>query len=385
MTVSYSADEPHAEVAAGATGDAPATPGHRRRRRRRIVVPLVLVVAVGGAGVLGLTRPWETGGPATGQEAPHHGTAAVERGSLSSGIQVAGSLGYDAPTSVVGAGSGTLTALPAVGDVVKAGGRLYEVDGRPVVLMTGNRPLWRELGPGVPDGPDVRQLKGNLVKLGHAGGLGLADDEKFTEGTATAVKRWQKALGVRQTGTVALGSVAMLPRAVVQVQKLGAQLGSALGPTAVMTVSGTDLVAVVQPADNQVSRFKPDGKVVVRLAEGGTVTGRVRSLVRGGAGEGGPGGSGAGAGGEGGGAPQKTTVTIVLDSQDPVRQAGPSPVTVNVVGDTALLALSGGGYGVKVVDGPGTRLVPVTLGLVADARAQITGDVKSGDQVVVPK
>ncbi|MFE2322991.1 peptidoglycan-binding protein [Streptomyces sp. NPDC059385] len=393
MTVSYSVEEPHADVAADTTGDADAAPRHRGRRRRRIVVPLVLALAVGGAGVLGATRPWEAGGAATGQEAPQHGTAAVERGSLSSGIQVAGSLGYDAPTSVVGAGSGTLTALPAVGDVVKAGGRLYEVDGRPVVLMMGNRPLWRELGPGVPDGPDVRQLKSNLVKFGHAGGLGLADDGKFTEATATAVKRWQKALGVQQTGTVALGSVAMLPRAVVQVQKLGAQLGSALGPTTVMTVSGTDLVAVVQPADNQVSRFKPDGKVVVRLAEGGTVTGRVRSLVRGGAGEGGPGG--AGAGGEGGGAPQKTTVTIVLDSQDPVRQAGPSPVTVNVVGDTAadalivpvtaLLALSGGGYGVKVVEGSGTRLVPVTLGLVADARAQITGDVKSGDQVVVPK
>ncbi|MET8749977.1 peptidoglycan-binding protein [Streptomyces sp. NPDC004667] len=379
---------------ADATGTADSTGGApgRRGRRRRIVVPLVLAVAVGGAGVVVAVRPWEQGG-AAGQEAPEHGAVAVERGSLSSGIQVAGSLGYDAPTPVVGAGSGTLTALPAVGDVIKAGARLYEVDGRPVTFMTGKRPLWRTLEPGVPDGPDVRQLKANLRGLGHAAGLALAEDDKFTEGTATAVKRWQKALGVQQTGAVALGSVVMLPRDAVQVQKLATQLGSAVATATVMTVSGTDLVAVVQPSDSQVSRFKPDGKVVVKLAEGGTVDGRIRSLVRGGAPDGGP-GAGGGEGG-GGGGPQKTTVTIVLDGQDRVRQAGPSPVTVNVVGDTAadalivpvtaLLALSGGGYGVKVVEGSGSRLVPVRLGLVADARAQITGDVKSGDQVVVPK
>ncbi|MFE3766610.1 peptidoglycan-binding protein [Streptomyces sp. NPDC059104] len=374
---------------ADSTGGAPG----RRGRRRRIVVPLVLALAVGGAGVVVVAvRPWEQGGAAAGQEVPEHGAVAVERGSLSSGIQVAGSLGYDAPTPVVGSGSGTLTALPAVGDVIKAGGRLYEVDGRPVTFMTGKRPLWRTLEPGVPDGPDVRQLKANLRRLGHAAGLALAEDDTFTEGTATAVKRWQKALGVQQTGAVALGSVVMLPRDAVQVQKLGTQLGSAVATATVMTVSGTDLVAVVQPSDSQVSRFKPDGKVVVKLAEGGTVDGRIRSLVRGGAPDGGP---GAGGGEGGGGGPQKTTVTIVLDGQDRVRQAGPSPVTVNVVGDTAadalivpvtaLLALSGGGYGVKVVEGSGSRLVPVRLGLVADARAQITGDVKSGDQVVVPK
>ncbi|MDV5150035.1 peptidoglycan-binding protein [Streptomyces sp. SBC-4] len=313
---------------------------------------------------------------------------AVEKGSLSSGIQVAGALSYDAPTPVVASGRGTFTALPAVGSVVKPGGRLYEVDGRPVVLMRGDRPLWRDLGPEVGDGPDVQQLKRNLVDLGYADGLGIAVDEKFTKGTATAVKRWQKALGVKPTGTIALGSVVMLPQGGVRVHKVGAELGSALGATAVLTVSSTDLVAVVQPADNQLSRFRPNGKVVVKLAEGGTVQGRIRSLIRGGGeGDGGSGGSG---GGE-----QKTVVTIVLADQRKARPAGPSSVTVNVVGDTAadalivpvtaLLALDGGGYGVKVVTGTTTRLVKVTLGLVADAKAQITGDVKSGDQVVIPK
>ncbi|MFE4257309.1 peptidoglycan-binding protein [Streptomyces sp. NPDC056883] len=368
---------------------APDARGAGRKKRRRAVVPLVLIAALAGTAAWGATRPWEDKGSVAEQPSAGHGTVVVEKGTLSSSIQVAGALSHDAPTPVVGSGQGTVTGLPALGSVVKAGGKLYEVDGRPVVLMTGDRPMWRELGPGVADGPDVKQLKSNLIKLGHAGGLGLAVDEKFTEGTATAVKRWQKALGLKETGTLPPGGVVMLPLAAVQVQKLGAQLGSALGAGSVMTVSGTDLVAVVQPAENQLSQFKPNGKVVVRLSGGGTVEGRIRSLIRGADVGGAEGGAG------GGGGQQKTSVTIVLDSQDKAQQAGPSSVTVNVVGEsaadalivpvTALLALDGGGYGVKVVDGATSRLVRVQLGLVADAKAQITGDVKSGDQVVIPK
>ncbi|WP_254878914.1 peptidoglycan-binding protein [Streptomyces sp. NA04227] len=362
-----------------------------RRKRRRIVLPLLLTAAVGGAAALGTTRPWERQSSVAEQPSLSHGTVTVEKGSLSSSIQVGGALSYDAPTPVVASGHGTFTALPAVGSVVKAGGKLYEVDGAPVVLMKGNRPLWRDLGPGVGDGADVKQLKGNLVALGYADGLGLAVDEKFTPGTATAVKRWQKALGVKETGTVVLGSVVMLPQTRVRVQKVGAQLGSPLGSSPVLTVSSTDLVAIVHPAENQLSRFAPNGKAVVNLAEGGTVQGRIRSLIRGG-----DGGDGGDSGPDGsGGDQQKTAVTVVLDRQDKARHAGPSSVTVNVVGDTAgdalivpvtaLLALDGGGYGVKVVDGTTARLVKVRLGLVADAKAQISGDVKSGDQVVIPK
>ncbi|MEU8762668.1 peptidoglycan-binding protein [Streptomyces sp. NPDC048659] len=363
----------------------------RRRGRRRIVLPLALVAVLGGSGALAVARPWEAPGTADARPVVEHGTVVVEKGSLSSGIQVAGALSFDAPTSVVAAGQGTLTALPSVGAVVRAGQRLYEVDGRPVVLMTGKRPLWRDLGPGVPDGPDVEQLKRNLLRLGHAEGLGLSVDGKFTKATAVAVKRWQKALGARQTGTVGRAEVVMLPQGSVRVERVSAQLGSAVGTGPVLTVTDTALVAVVRPAENQLSRFKPNARVKVRLADGGTVEGRIRSLIRGGAG----GGADGGEGGSGGGA-EKTTVTVALDDQGKARQAGPSSVTVTIVGDTArdalivpvtaLLALDGGGYGVRVErDGAAARLVPVRLGLVADAKAQIDGDVRAGDRVVVPQ
>ncbi|MFE4617362.1 peptidoglycan-binding protein [Streptomyces sp. NPDC056747] len=379
----------------GTLAEAPAepgpAPGGSRRKRRKVVVPLVLTAAITGAAVVGVTRPWERQESAAGRSSVEYGTVAVQKGSLSSGIQIAGTLGYDEPTPVVAAGRGTITALPAVGTVIKPGGKLYEADGSAVILMRGSRPLWRDLGPGAGNGPDVKQLKRNLVDLGYADGLGLAVDEKFTKGTETAVKRWQKALRVKQTGTVALGSVVMLPQASVRVQQLGVQLGAPLGTTSVMTVSGTNLVATVRPADNQVSRFKPDGKVEIRLPDGSSVTGRVRSLIRGGSSGQGEGDSGGGAGGE----QPKTTVTVTLDDQQQVQKAGPSSVTVTVLGDsvsdallvpvTALLALDGGGYGVKVVDGTATRLVKVQLGLIADAQAQISGGIKPGTQVVIPK
>jgi len=44
-----------------------------------------------------------------------------------------------------------------------------------------------------------------------------------------------------------------------------------------------------------------------------------------------------------------------------------------------------GGYGVDVVRRDGsTERVSVQVGLVADGRAQVTGDVHEGDEVVVP-
>ncbi|MFI5533041.1 peptidoglycan-binding protein [Kitasatospora sp. NPDC051853] len=363
--------------------------GTRGHRRRRIAVPVLVAVVAAGGTAAALAGPWERGGGASDRAAVAFDLVTVEQGSLSSGIQLTGTLVHDAPVPVAAAGKGVLTALPAVGSVVRAGERLYETDGQPVVLMTGQRPLWRDLGPGAAEGPDVEQLKRNLIDLGFAHGLGLTADRAFTPATATAVKRWQKSLGVRETGTVALGSVVMLPEKAVRVQQLGTRLGSAVGGDPVLTVTRTDLVVTVQPAENQVSRFKPDGRVRIRLADGTTVDGRVRSLVRGSAdGEEKP-----GAGSDGPGA--KATAVLVLDGQEKAQQAGPSPVTVTVVGDTAenalivpvtaLLALDGGGYGVRVSEGGATRLVRVQLGLIADAKAQITGQVAAGAQVVIPK
>ncbi|WP_274917600.1 peptidoglycan-binding domain-containing protein [Streptomyces sp. WZ-12] len=373
-------------------GDTDSTGPRRTRLRRKPVIVSAVLVAALAAGTLAVLQPWHGGFTRTGHATGHHTTAEVQRTSLADGLKLAGQLSYGTPTDVVPQGHGVLTALPKEGDRIKAGRRLYEVDGAPVVLFTGDRPLWRDLTAGMSEGEDVRELKRNLVDLGYADGLGLSVDEKFTKSTVTAVERWQKAAGLQQTGKVTLGSVVVLPSATVRVQQVPARLGATVGASAVLKVTGTDLVAQLQPSDDQVSQFQPGGKVTVQLADGTRLPGTIRTLSLGGSGN----QQGNGGGGEsgGGGDTSKTTVTIALDSQKQAAKAGPSSVTVTVTGQsvddalvvpvTALLALDGGGYGVQVVSGSRTRLVRVQLGLVANAKAQITGEIKAGDQVVIP-
>ena len=49
------------------------------------------------------------------------------------------------PVSVTNQAAGTYTTLPEVGDKVACGGVLYRVDEKPVVLLCGPVPAYREL------------------------------------------------------------------------------------------------------------------------------------------------------------------------------------------------------------------------------------------------
>ncbi|MEG8281263.1 peptidoglycan-binding protein [Streptomyces sp. AHA2] len=374
---------------AGTAGRTP-SPRWRGRRKQRTLITLAVVTALAAGGTAVAWRPWDTG-PAP-QRTAEHTTAEVLKTSLSSGLKLTGKLTYSDPTSVTGQGQGTLTWLPAAGDTVKAGGRLYEVDGQPVVLFTGDRPMWRELAPDITDGPDVKELKRNLVDLGYAEGLGLSVDEKFTAGTLTAVKRWQKAMGLPQTGKIPVGRLVFTPHPTVRVQQVAAQLGAATGTGTVLKITGTVLEVTLQPGDDQLSQLSPGAQATVQFPDGTTTTGKITRFT--------PAGSGddAGSGGSGGGdtGQDKATVTITLGDQKAARTTGPSTVTVTITGKsvddalvvpvTALTALDGGGYAVTLQHKDGTtELVTVEIGLVANAKAQVTGRIKAGDKVVVPQ
>ena len=88
-------------------------------------------------------------------------TATVTRRSLTSQTQVAATLGDTGTYSVVNQAQGTITELPAVGQVVRQGQVLYQVSGSPVVLLYGHAGL-----PG-PGGGDDRagcaELNADLV------------------------------------------------------------------------------------------------------------------------------------------------------------------------------------------------------------------------------
>ena len=161
-------------------------------------------------------RPARSAGGATGT---------VERRTLAERLTATGTIGYAGETTVLARLSGTVTALPAIGDVIRRGERLYALAGEPVLLMYGAVPAYRTLAEGVGDGEDVEQLERNLAALGYEPGT---VDEDFTYATAAAVAAWQEDLGLEATGEVELGRVAFL-RGPQRVTELEATLGEALG------------------------------------------------------------------------------------------------------------------------------------------------------------
>lgn len=146
-------------------------------------------------------------------------TASVTRRTLSESSTVDGTLGYGSTLELYDRLGGTFTWLPSVGAVIDRGGTLWRIDDLPVVLMYGAVPAYRTLKQGVSDGPDVIELNENLIDLGFDpyGAITASspegDDESFDEATAVAVKRWQKAEGLTETGEVELGRVVFAPGA----------------------------------------------------------------------------------------------------------------------------------------------------------------------------
>jgi hypothetical protein len=122
-----------------------------------------------------------------------------------------GTLGHGGSRAVVNRLSGTITWLPEEGAGVKPDGRLYAVDGSPVILMDGSVPAYRELSPSVSDGPDVAELERNLRALGYDEGKAIELDDSWDAGTTAAVVLWQEAHGLGQTGTIELGRVIFQP------------------------------------------------------------------------------------------------------------------------------------------------------------------------------
>ncbi|MFC4613441.1 peptidoglycan-binding protein [Cellulomonas algicola] len=138
----------------------------------------------------------------------------------------------------------TLATQP--GQVVDSGDTLVTVNLQPVVVAKGAVPAFRDLTVGI-SGEDVRQLQQMLSAKGHL--RPVAVNGKFDERTASAVRAWQKSLGVEQSGTVARGTVLFLPDLPVRVAldetiTVGATVGigdplvSAVDSSPTFTVSG---------------------------------------------------------------------------------------------------------------------------------------------------
>ena len=143
-------------------------------RNRLVGGALGLVVGAGAIGWIAgatITSPAEAAARAQ-PPTPSLITADVEQRVLSADIIARGSIDFDDPISLSlkGAVGGDVeaqivTAVPEVGTELTDGSVALEVAGRPVILLTGDLPVYRDLRPGSA-GDDVEQLELALNRLG---------------------------------------------------------------------------------------------------------------------------------------------------------------------------------------------------------------------------
>lgn len=354
----------------------------RRRGAARMAIGVgaaVVVVGAGGVAAFGFGGSDPAPPPASGLPS---GTAKVTSTTLTSTEKVSGTLGYGTANPLLRSGPGTVTWLPAAGDVVSRGKTVYSVDDLPVPAVYGTVPPYRTLKSGV-DGNDVKQLEENLQALGYKG---FTVDNEFTSATATAVRKWQKDLGRDDTGAVQTSDIVVVPGE-VRVAELKTQAG---GPAngQILTWTGTTRTVTVNLDVSKQHLVSQGIAATVTLPDGRTVPGNVTSV----------GNVATAKPAQSGSTTTTSTIEVVvaLADQATAGKLDAAPVDVTLVADKregvlavpvgALVALAEGGYGVQVIDGTNTRYVAVETGMFASGKVEIRGTgIAAGTVVGVPK
>ena len=330
--------------------------------RTRLVAALAVLVVAGCSGA-----------PDEPKDAPgaRPATAKVVRTDLSDYWSETGTVGYRRQRTLRGAAAGVVTWLPRSGGVVSRGGTLFRVNDRPVTLFYGSTPMFRDLGTPGTVGRDVRVLVANLRALGYRTGDQPAtkdQDGVFTDALEAAVRRWQQDRDVRPAdGVVRLGDVLVLPGQ-VRVGATTARLGDdATGD--VMSVSDRAKAVSVEIDADRAGDVRAGQKVRITLPDGTTTTGTAGSVS-----------TVVTTGQDRANEAPKVQVVVTVDQPEKIENITSADVEVRFTGTTvrrvlavpvgALLALSGGGYGVQL---DGGALIAVRVGLFADGRVQVEG------------
>jgi multidrug efflux pump subunit AcrA (membrane-fusion protein) len=338
-------------------------------------------VVAAGAGIAGVAA---VGGSAQPHEEPtdpavEQTTVEVVRRDLARVEELDGVVGHGTATPLVLAAEGTLTEVPAAGEVIRPGDVIAEVDGRPIIAVQGAFPLWRTLGPGVDDGKDVLQVEYLMASLGYAQEYDVTVDEEWTSATTDAVEAFQEDHGQDDDGEIDLGELVFIdgPVLVDDVTGVPGQPASEAG----ISVTAPELSVHVDLETDDADLLAVDDEVEVELPTGETTRATVVTI-------------GAAQTDESTGV-STLPVTLTLAEAPSLADGTPVDVNVQIVAATgvlavpveAILALAEGGYAVEVLD-PATgttRLVGVELGVFADGMVEITGDLEAGAEVVVPE
>ncbi len=138
--------------------------------------------------------------------------------------------------------SGTITAVPEEGTLVTQGDVLFEIDGEPVVLLYGDVPFYRALFDASENltGRDVAQLEQALTDLGLNDGVATVDDV-FTGATENLVELFEEEYGFEENGRIDAGEIVFLPGP-VEIVDVSIGVGDAVAPGRVaLVVADSDL------------------------------------------------------------------------------------------------------------------------------------------------
>jgi multidrug efflux pump subunit AcrA (membrane-fusion protein) len=335
----------------------------------------VAAAAVAGAAAIGVTVALASGGDPEPVRAAARdtSTATVERRDLVDRDTVQGTLGY-ADTYTLSAGTtGTITHLREPGAVVRRGQSLYDVDDAAAAwLFYGSLPAWRDFSPSMSDGEDVRQLERNLRALGYDPDHDMTIDDDWTWATTAAVERFQDAREETEDGTLTRGEVVFRPGP-TRIGETRATVGQSVAPGAQIGELTSTLrkITVNVPADRQgVARVRAD--VTIDLPNGRSARGRIEDVAK--------------VADKPASEDADATIAVTIGMRGRAAHGtglDQAPVDVGFARErrkdvlavpvTALLARSGGGFAVEVVEGGRHRLVPVEAGTYADDFVEVGG------------
>lgn len=365
------------------TADGPVGAAEPPPRRRSRAVP---VIAVGAAALAAGGGAWLAGrddqpSAATGRPVVPTATATVERRDLVDRQDIDGTLGFTGERRIAAPAQGTVTRLRAEGRVASRGQSLLSLDDRATAfVLYGRVPMYRELRAGISDGDDIRQLQRNLAALGYDPYGALVADGEWDQATTDAVVRWQEARGVTEDGVVGRDEV-LFADGPVRVGGHAVDVGDRVAPgTPIVDVTSTRRVVTARLSAGSQDAVDAGDEVDVSLPDGRVVAGVVSSVGR------------VAKSGQDGG---EATVSLRVRLRGELGRAkrlDRAPVTISVttsaardvlsVPITALLARGGGRY---AVEQPGGRLVPVRTGVFADGFVEVSGSLRPGSRVVIPR
>lgn len=170
-------------------------------KRQRLVVWVACVATAVSLVVLGLSAFVKSPAEKASEAQPPAAsviTAPVRSEVLTATVVARGTVVVGSSVPVVGLASGSnssriVTSIARkAGDEVRSGDLLAQVSGRPIFLLKGHTPAFRDLTPGT-SGTDVRQLQKALQALGYSS----APDRggHFGRGTQAAASRFYRASG----------------------------------------------------------------------------------------------------------------------------------------------------------------------------------------------